>query len=132
MPVKSRKSVLFLRCPTCGKGSLFKNPNPYALNNVLDMNEHCEYCNEDFEVEPGFYHGGMYMSYIITSAMCLCLLPIYTALNFSREKFLDNAMYYISACAVMLVVTAPYIVRLSRAVWLKIHVKYFKNKDQQS
>ncbi len=50
MPVKSRKSVLFLRCPTCGKGSLFKNPNPYALNNVLDMNEHCEYCNEDFEV----------------------------------------------------------------------------------
>lgn len=93
------------------------------------MNEHCEYCNEDFEVETGFYQGAMYMSYIITSAMCILLLPVYIAFNFSREKFLDNAFYYIGACAIMLVVAAPYVVQLSRAVWLMIHVKYFKNKD---
>lgn len=131
MPVKSRMSVFFLRCPTCGKGKLFKSKNPYELNKVLDMNEYCEYCHEDFVVEPGFYQGGMYMSYIITSAMCIALLPIYIAFNFSREKFLDNAMYYISACAIMLVVAAPYVVRLSRAVWLKIHVKYFKGEAEK-
>ena len=125
----SRKSVFFLRCPTCGKGKLFKSKTPYELSKVLDMNPSCEYCHEDFVVEIGFYQGAMYMSYIITSAMCLLLLPIYIAFNFSREKFLNNAMYYILACAIMLVVAAPYVVQLSRAVWLKMHVKYFKNKE---
>lgn len=129
MSVKPRKSVFFLRCPTCGKGKLFKS-HPYDIPKVLDMNPTCEYCHEDFEVEPGFYYGAMYMSYTITSAICLLLLPIYTALNFSREKFLDNAMYYIGACALTLVLTAPYVVQLSRAVWLKIHIHYFKKKKE--
>jgi uncharacterized protein (DUF983 family) len=114
-----------LKCPTCGKGDLFK-ANPYVLSKVLDMNDKCAYCGEDFQVETGFYHGAMYMSYIITSAMCLFLLPIYTALNFSRDKFLDNAIYYISSCAIMLVVAAPYVTQFSRAVWLTIHVKWLK------
>lgn len=127
MEVKPRKNVLFLRCPTCGKGKLFQS-NPYNLKKILNMNKHCEYCNEDFEIEPGFYFGAMYMSYIITSALCLLLLPIYTALNFSREKFLDNAAYYITGCAVMLVVTGPYITQLSRAIWLKLHILFFKKK----
>lgn len=73
MPVKSRKSVLFLRCPTCGKGSLFKNTNPYALNSVLDMNEHCEYCNEDFEVEPAFYQGGDVYEATLSPVRCAVL-----------------------------------------------------------
>ena len=129
MPEKSNKSVFFLRCPTCGKGKLFKSKNPYELSKVLDMNKCCEYCNEHFEVETGFYQGAMYISYIITSAMCLMLLPVYIAFNFSREKFLDNAMYYIIACGIMLVVAAPYVVQLSRAVWLKLHITYFKNNE---
>lgn len=131
MEIKSHKSVFFLRCPTCGKGKLFK-ANPYNLNRMLDMNNRCEYCDEDFVVETGFYYGAMYMSYIITSAMCLALLPIYAAFNFSREKFLDNAMYYIIACAIMLVVATPYVTQLSRAVWLKIHVRYFKKNEHES
>jgi hypothetical protein len=92
------------------------------------MNDRCEYCREDFQVEPGFYHGAMYMSYIITCAMCIALLPLYAALNFSREKFLDNAMYYIGACILLLVVSAPYVTQFSRAVWLTVHVKYLKKK----
>ena len=129
MPVKSKKCVFFLRCPTCGKGKLFKSKHPFELSKVLDMNKSCDYCGEDFEVEYGFYQGAMYMSYIITSAMCLLLLPVYIAFNFSREKFLDNAMYYITGCGIMLVVAAPYVVQLSRAVWLKLHITYFKNKE---
>lgn len=129
---KSRKSVFFLRCPSCGKGKLFKSKHPYELSKVLDMNEHCAYCKEDFEVETGFYQGAMYISYIITCAMCIAILPIYIAFNFSREKFLDNAMYYLIACFTLLFVMAPYIVQLSRAVWLKIHVLYLKNSKEDS
>lgn len=56
MDIKPKKSVFFLRCPTCGKGRLFKHA-PYNLPKVLDMNTHCEYCKEDFVVETGFYFG---------------------------------------------------------------------------
>ncbi|MFN8267864.1 MAG: hypothetical protein U0T31_07665 [Chitinophagales bacterium] len=92
------------------------------------MNTHCEYCKEDFVVETGFYFGAMYMSYIITSGLCLLMLPIYYLFNPTRDKFLDNAGYYILACAIMLVAAAPYVVQLSRAIWLKLHVIYFKKK----
>lgn len=118
-----------LKCPTCGNTKLFKSKTPYELKKVLDMNTSCESCKEDFVVEIGFYQGAMYMSYIITCAMCIAILPIYIAFNFSRDKFLDNAMYYVAACIMLLVFAAPYVTQLSRAIWLTIHIKYFKNKD---
>ena len=129
---KPIKSVFFLRCPTCGIGSLFKSKHSYELNKILDMHEHCEHCHEDFEVETGFYQGAMYMSYIITCALCLAILPIYYLFNNTREAFLDNAMYYLIACFAVLIFTAPYVIQLSRAVWLKMHVKFFKSKTEEN
>lgn len=120
-----------LKCPKCGKGDLFKS-HPYNLSKLLDMYDKCPNCQEDFVVETGFYHGAMYMSYIVTCAMCIALLPIYTALNFSREKFLDNAMWYITACAIMVLLSAPYVAHFSRALWLTIHIKYFKKHSDEN
>ena len=114
-----------LKCPTCGKGNLFKS-NPYKLSNLLDMYDECPNCKEDFVVELGYYQGAMYISYFVTCTMCIALLPIYTALNFSRDKFLDNAMWYITACAILVIFSAPYVAHFSRALWLTIHVKFFK------
>jgi len=124
-------NALLLKCPVCGKSNLFKSKHSYDFKNILEMNKECTNCKEDFEVETGFYQGAMYMSYIITCAMCIATLPIYIALNFSREKFLANAMYYIFSCVLLLIVTAPYITQLSRAIWLTVHIKYFKNKEKQ-
>ena len=126
---KWRYSFL-LKCPSCGKGKLFRSKHPYELKKVLDMYDACPNCGEDFVVEYGFYQGAMYMSYIITCAMCIAILPVYTLLNFSREKFLDNAGYYITSCALLLILAAPYVTQFSRAIWLTIHVKYFKKHAQ--
>lgn len=120
------RNSLFLKCPTCGKSKLFKSKHPYQLNKILDMNDSCANCKEDFVVEYGFYYGAMYISYIITCAMCIAILPIYTALNFSRDKFLDNAGWYIASCVLVLILSTPYVTQLSRAVWLTIHIKFLK------
>lgn len=124
------KYALMLKCPVCGKSNLFKSKHSYDFKNILVMNPKCTNCNEDFEVEPGFYQGAMYMSYIITCAMSIAILPIYIALNFSRQKFLDNAMYYILSCIILLIITAPYVTQLSRAIWLTVHIKYFKDSNK--
>jgi uncharacterized protein (DUF983 family) len=126
------RNALFLKCPKCGKGNLFKSKHPYELKKILDMYDACPNCKEDFVVENGFYYGAMYMSYIITCAMCIAILPAYTALNFSREKFLDNAGWYIGSCALLLILTTPYVTQLSRALWLTIHIKYFKKHSDQN
>ncbi|MCB0508011.1 MAG: DUF983 domain-containing protein [Bacteroidetes bacterium] len=126
------RNAFALKCPTCGEGNLFQSKHPYDLKNVLKMNSKCSSCKEDFEIETGFYQGAMFMSYMFSCALCLALLPIYAAFNFSRDKFLDNVWYYLVACFIALVVTWPYITQLSRAVWLFLHLKYVKHKPTEN
>ena len=82
---------LFLKCPTCGKGDLYTSKSSFDLKNFLNMHQKCTVCSEDFVVETGFYQGAMYISYILSCALCLSILPIYYLFNISWEKFLDNA-----------------------------------------
>lgn len=37
------------------------------------MHTHCPVCNLQFEIEPGFFWGAMYVSYAITCAILLIL-----------------------------------------------------------
>lgn len=120
---------LFLKCPTCGKGDLYTSKSSFDFKNFLNMHQKCTVCSEDFVVETGFYQGAMYISYILSCALCLSILPIYYLFNISWEKFLDNAMYYLVASFIVLILSAPYITKLSRAIWLTIHVKFFKNNN---
>ena len=119
-------SVLTGSCPKCNEESMYKVQNPYIITKIFDMHERCSHCGFKYKMEPSFFFGAMYISYVVTCAMCIAILPIYTALNFSRDKFLDNAMWYITACAILVILSAPYVAHFSRALWLTIHVKYFK------
>ena len=52
-----------LRCPRCRQGKLYKNPNPFHLKEMVEMNKECPVCKQDFVIEPGFYFGATYVSY---------------------------------------------------------------------
>lgn len=49
---------LFLRCPMCGKGKLFKN--------WLTMYENCPVCHFHYEREPGYFTGAMAINLVIS------------------------------------------------------------------
>ncbi|RKD15307.1 hypothetical protein BCY91_06625 [Pelobium manganitolerans] len=54
------------KCPRCRKGDIYKNSIfswKYAA-----MHERCPYCNQKYEIEPGFFYAAMYVSYAFTVA----------------------------------------------------------------
>lgn len=85
------------------------------------MNERCSHCGLKFMIEPAFFYGAMYVSYAVGVAIATAAFVIsYFFLNM-------NIDYTFGIIILSLVVTFPYVLRISRTIWLNIFVKY--NKD---
>ena len=110
-------SVLKLKCPQCGEGDLFCNKNVYRYKGFFDMPDNCPKCQQDFQIEPGFYYGSMYVSYGLTIAITVAIFVVMTVLNiFSIAGF-------IIADIVIMLLALPILFKISRALWLTINVK---------
>src|SRR5436189_5033417 len=104
-----------LRCPNCGKGKLFVNPNPYKYKTMALMHDKCEYCGVSFNNnEPGFYWGSMYVSYAISTGM------VFFNLAWLFYFFGWNLAALILPNVILVIVLAPVNFRLSRAFWLAL------------
>ncbi len=114
-------SVLKLKCPKCGESDLFCNKNVYQYKGFFDMPKECPNCKQDFRVEPGFYYGSMYISYGLTIAITVAVFVAMYVLNIFTIK------WFLIADILTLLITLPYIFKVSRAFWLAIVVKP-KNK----
>lgn len=89
------------------------------------MNEHCPVCGQRSEIEVGFYYGTGYVSYALTVAISVAVFVAYWVLI--GISINDNSLYYyLITNGLTLVVSMPYIMRLSRSIWLSFFVKYDK------
>ena len=113
------KSSFQHKCPQCLESDMFIDPNPYHLKNMSKMYSHCPNCGLNFEPEPGYYYGAMYVSYAFTIAVSVAIFLFYWVL-FSEF----DTLTFIIANTVVLIVLAPYTLRTARAVWLNLFVKY--------
>ncbi len=87
------------------------------------MHENCPACGQPLEIEVGFYYGTGYVSYALTVAISVAVFVAYWVLfGISID---DNSLYYYLGINVLtLVILQPYLMRLSRAIWLSFFVKY--------
>jgi uncharacterized protein (DUF983 family) len=116
---KSNKlySIFNLKCPRCHSGDLFKTPT-FSFNKPFDMPKSCSKCGQDFEPEPGFYFGAMFISYIFTGFFCLGFTMIlHWVIGWSTAASFGAL---IAVCAIFFV----YIFRLARSIWININIKY--------
>jgi uncharacterized protein (DUF983 family) len=110
-----------MKCPKCHKGNLFINKSTYQYKGFFDMPDNCSKCNQDFQIEAGFYYGAMYSSYAITVIINALVFLILTL-------FLEyNITLFLSIDVLILILTMPYVFKLSRAIWLALMVKYDPN-----
>ncbi len=117
-------SILFNKCPRCHEGDFFETPNPYNLKNFDKMHKHCPHCGEDFEREPGFYFGAMYISYALYVAMIVTsFVGFVIILNIDAIKLL----YFLIPA---LILVMPVFFRLGRLVWANLFVKYKPQKNK--
>lgn len=108
-------SVVKGKCPRCGVGNHFESNNPLNVKQILNVHTRCSHCNLNFNPEIGFYWGATYASYMITVAFSVSLF-VASVIIFGFYKSLN--INFVILNAILLVLFAPYFVRLSRTMWL--------------
>lgn len=110
-------------CPRCRKGKLFQNPASISLKKNMEMNKYCLVCGQSTEVEPGFYYGTGYVSYVLAvaiSATTFVAWYVLIGMSVSDNRF----FFWLGFNAVLLVLLQPWLMRLSRSVWISWFVKF--------
>ena len=118
-----------MKCPRCRRGRMFSQQNPWKLKQILKMPHKCPECGQPFELEVGFWYGTGYVSYGLSFFMSLATFAGWWILiGMSTE---DNRFFWwMGLNAIFLVVMQPWIMRLSRAVYIYIFVPYDANYKQ--
>ncbi len=119
-------SLFGMKCPRCRRGSMFAQSNPYkklSLKNIFKMPEKCAECGQQFELETGFWYGTGYVSYALTVAFSVSTFVawwVIVGLSIS-----DNGIFWwLGLNGVLLVLIQPWLMRLSRVLYLYFFVEY--------
>ncbi|MEQ9303568.1 MAG: DUF983 domain-containing protein [Marinoscillum sp.] len=57
-------------CPKCRNGKMFIG-SAYDLRKLGRMHKTCPHCGHQFEMEPGYFYGAMYVSYAFSVGIFL-------------------------------------------------------------
>lgn len=119
-------NLMACKCPRCRQGRMFVNRNPYLLKTTMKMNSECKVCTQPFNIEVGFYYGSSYVSYALSltlSAASFVAWWLLIGLSLEDNRF----FYWLAFNAVFLILAQPYLMRVSRTLWLAIFVRYDRN-----
>jgi uncharacterized protein (DUF983 family) len=114
-------AILKGSCPKCHEEPMYKNTNPYNMNEIFEMHECCSNCDTKYKIEPSFFYGAMYVSYGVGIAFAVAAYIISNTLLKSGIN-----MTFISIVAT-LVAFLPVIIRLSRNIWINFFMHYDKS-----
>jgi len=119
-------SSLGCRCPRCREGKLFRYPVTIRLKKNMEMNKTCPVCGQATEIEVGFYYGTSYVSYAMTVALSVAsLVAWWVIIGLSTDD--DRFFYWLAINSVLLLFIQPWLMRLSRSIWISWFVKYDSN-----
>lgn len=114
-------SILTGTCPVCQEESMYKDSNPYRMQNIFKMHEKCSNCGTKYKMEPSFFFGAMYVSYALGVAVSVAAFII-------SFVFLGGGLLTtFFAITVSLIVLMPFIIRLSRNIWINMFLSYDKS-----
>ena len=110
-------AILTSKCPRCRKGEIYTNP---ALSIKFDkMHKYCPKCNLEYEMEPGFFFGAMYISYAFSIAILIGCAIALSILFTEPSVFL-----YVLIVTITVLLATPFSFRFSRVLWLYLFIKY--------
>ncbi|MBP4136729.1 MULTISPECIES: DUF983 domain-containing protein [Flavobacterium] len=111
-------SILTGSCPKCQNESMYSDKNPLHLTKVLKMNDNCSHCGFKYQIEPSFFYGAMYVSYGLNVAVGVAAFIV------SFVFFGASIGYAFVTIIATLVVLLPFILRLSRNIYINMFVSY--------
>lgn len=110
---------------------MFKDRNPYTnlkLSHIFDMHDNCPVCNQKYDLEQGFWYGTGYVSYALAVAVSVATFVAWLVLiGISAD---DNRIFWwLGSNTVLLVLLQPWLMRLSRVIYIRFFVKYDDNYE---
>lgn len=124
-------TVVGCYCPRCREGKLFEKPLTLKFSGFLKMNKNCPVCGQPTELEVGFFYGTSYVSYMLAVALSVAsAVAWWLFIGFSLQD--NRFIYWIIFNSILLVVSQPWMMRLSRSMWLSWFVKYDPNWRETS
>jgi hypothetical protein len=116
-------STFGCRCPRCREGKLFEYATSVNMKRNIQMNKDCPVCGQPTEIEVGFYYGTSYVSYALSIGLSVAsLIAWWVIVGLSTN---DNRFFFwLGFNSVLLIVLQPWLMRLSRSVWISWFVKY--------
>lgn len=100
---------------------MYIDQNPLHLSKVLKMHEHCSQCGFKYQIEPSFFYGAMYVSYGLNVAIGIAAFIV-------AFVFFDlNMKASFIAIFASLLILMPFVLRLSRNIYINMFVSYDKN-----
>jgi hypothetical protein len=108
---------------------MFTQPNPWKLRQTLKMPEKCPECGQPFELEVGFWYGTGYVSYGLSFFVSVfSFLAWWLLVGISTEDY--RFFCWMGLNALLLLVLQPWIMRLSRVVYLCFFISYDSHYKQ--
>ena len=83
------------------------------------MYDRCSVCKQNYELEPSFFDGAMYVSYAIQVAL---FVTVFVAIQVLHPK--ADVAWYIGGIISLVIILYPIIFRLSRSFWIHFFVGY--------
>lgn len=99
-------NALRLRCPHCGDGKLF--------DGLIAMHGECPQCHMQFEREPGYFIGAIYINYALTVG--LALSGFFALEYFAALTLRVQLPIWVVFCGVFPVFSF----RFSKSLWLAV------------
>ncbi len=93
------------------------------------MYKECAVCGQPTEIEVGFYYGTSYVSYALTVAISVATLVawwVIIGLSVHDNRF----FFWLGSNAVLLFLLQPWLMRLSRSLWISWFVSYDPDWEQ--
>jgi len=121
-----------MKCPRCRRGPMFKDSNAYRkfkLSHIFDMYDNCPVCQQKYDLETGFWYGTGYVSYALAVAVSAATFIAWLVLiGVSTD---DNRIFWwLGSNALLLVLLQPWLMRLSRAIYIRFFVRYDEHYEE--
>lgn len=100
------------KCPRCREGKLFA-VSILSYRNLTDVKKTCSECGANFQPEPDFFYGAMYISYAFSVALMITSL---TAINVLVA--VPKLWMYLTTVVVLNIVLLPAMLRYSKVLYL--------------
>lgn len=125
--ISQTDAILKAKCPRCRKGDIFVYPW-YKYTKFHKFHKYCSECHFQFEIEPGFFFGAMYMSYAFVVAL---FITIGVVINLIMDE--PGIMVYVVVINLAVLLFLPIIFRYSRVLYLYLFggVSYEGNETQE-